>query len=226
MICRILCCAALVAAVGCAAVDGFTEEERRLICGGDAGEVAAGCVEGVVSGCGETSGEGMVFGVEMMRVLQSDVEGDLAVLRMVAAEVSDEMMQTDEFELLCRRMLATVLDPENKGVGIAAPQVGISRRLVAVQRFDKEGEPFEFYANPEIVRYGEETAPGWEGCLSVPDKRGVVERSQEIELKHRTAGGADTLETVRGFTAVIFQHEIDHLDGLLYFDRAEEMFLL
>ncbi len=220
------CAAVLAASVGCAAVeDGFTEAEKRLIAG-EAGD-AAGCKEAENPvGNGAVARDSMMFDAEMMRVLQSDVEDDLAVLRMKAAEVSDGMMKTVEFELLCSRMLATVNDPANTGVGIAAPQVGISRRLVAVQRFDKAGEPFGFYVNPEIVRYGDETAPGWEGCLSVPDMRGVVERSQEIELRYRTACGRDTLETVRGFTAVIFQHEIDHLDGLLYFDRAEEMFLL
>ncbi len=212
---KLLCSTLIAAAVGCAmGEDGFTEEEMRLIVG-EAGDVA---------GNGAVATDSMLFGVEMMRVLRSDVEEDLAVLRMEAEEVSDGMMKTEEFELLCRRMLATVNDPENTGVGIAAPQVGISRRIVAVQRFDREGEPFEFYVNPEIVRYGGEAAPGWEGCLSVPDRRGVVERSQEIELRYRTACGRDTLETVRGFTAVIFQHEIDHLEGILYVDRAKEMF--
>ncbi len=157
---------------------------------------------------------------DVMRVLKSDVPEDLAVLRMTAKDVSDKMMESEDFELLCSRMLATVVAPENEGVGIAAPQVGISRKVVAVQRFDKPGEPFEIFVNPEIVRYGTETAPGGEGCLSVPTLRGTVERSQEIDLRYRTSKGTDTLETVSGFTAVIFQHEIDHLAGVLYSDRA------
>ncbi len=183
---------ALMMAVGCSSVeDGFTSEELDLI-----------------------EGEGV------MRVLKSNVPADSAVLRLEAKPLTDRMLATDEYELLCRRMLATVQAPENDGVGIAAPQVGISRRLVAVQRFDKEGEPFEFYVNPEIVRYGEEWAPGGEGCLSVPGLRGTVERAQEIDVRYRTVHGTDTLETVCGFTAVIFQHETDHLDGVLYTDRA------
>ncbi len=162
-------------------------------------------------------------GGRVMRVLKSDDPEDMEVLRMASKEVTDVMMETDEFGMLCERMLATVQAPENDGVGIAAPQVGISRRLVAVQRFDKEGEPFEFYVNPEIVRYGDVTAPGGEGCLSVPSCRGTVERSQDIDVRYRTAHGTDTLETVNGFTAVIFQHEIDHLDGILYTDKAVEV---
>ncbi len=182
---------------GCSSVeDGFTSEEIGLIRGGDGG---------------------------VMRVLKSDVPEDMEVLRLKAAAVGGRMMEREEFEMLCRRMLETVKAPENDGVGIAAPQVGISRRLVAVQRFDKEGEPFEFFVNPVIVRYGSETAPGSEGCLSVPSCRGTVVRSQKIDLSYRTTSGTDTLETVRGFTAVIFQHEIDHLDGILYTDRAVEV---
>ncbi len=163
---------------------------------------------------------GLIEGEGVMRVLKSNVPADSAVLRLESRPLTDRMLALDEYRLLCERMLATVQDPENEGVGIAAPQVGISRRLVAVQRFDREGGPFEFYVNPEIVRYGEEMAPGGEGCLSVPDMRGTVERAQEIDVRYRTLHGTDTLETVKGFTAVIFQHEIDHLDGILYTDRA------
>ena len=76
---------------------------------------------------------------------------DSLVLRQKAAPVTGRMLRTDDYAVLRRRMLATVQDPQNTGVGIAAPQVGILRRMIAVQRFDKPGEPFEFYLNPEIV---------------------------------------------------------------------------
>ncbi len=192
---KIFVCVAILFAAGCSSVKGgFTSEELELI----------------------------RTGADLdMRVLKSDDSEDLAVLRRTSEAVTDKMMTTDDFERLCERMLLTVQSPENDGVGIAAPQVGISRRLVAVQRFDKEGEPFEFYVNPEIVRFGDVTAPGSEGCLSVPSLRGIVERSQEIDVKYCTLHGTDTLETVSGFTAVIFQHEIDHLDGVLYVDKAD-----
>ncbi len=155
-----------------------------------------------------------------MRVLKSNDAADASVLRLEAEEVSGKMMASAEYEKLCSRMLLTVQAPENDGVGIAAPQVGVSRRVVAVQRFDKEGEPFEVYANPEIVRYGAAVEPGAEGCLSVDGLRGTVSRSQEIDVRYVAADGSDVTETVKGFTAVIFQHEIDHLDGILYTDKA------
>jgi peptide deformylase len=119
-------------------------------------------------------------------------------------------------------MLKTVRNPENEGVGIAAPQVGILRRLVAVQRFDKEGEPFEFYVNPEIVEYGEPKEYGSEGCLSVPNHRGEVLRSRCITLRYRDLQFKRQTEIIEDFTAVIFQHEIDHLDGILYIDRISD----
>ena len=139
-----------------------------------------------------------------------------------ADTVTGRMLRTDDYAVLRRRMLATVQDPQNTGVGIAAPQVGILRRMIAVQRFDKPGEPFEFYLNPEIVESSAETAPGREGCLSIPGLAGTVVRAQRIVLRYRDERFAEKTETIDGFTAVIFQHETDHLDGILYTDRTDE----
>ena len=115
-----------------------------------------------------------------------------------------------------------LLSVRDDGIGIAAPQVGILRRMIAVQRFDKPGEPFEFYLNPEIVESSAETAPGREGCLSIPGLAGTVVRAQRIVLRYRDERFAEKTETIDGFTAVIFQHETDHLDGILYTDRTDE----
>ena len=139
-----------------------------------------------------------------------------------ADTVTGRMLRTDDYAVLRRRMLATVQDPQNSGVGIAAPQVGILRRMIAVQRFDKPGAPFEFYLNPEIVESSAETAPGREGCLSIPGLAGTVVRAQRIVLRYRDERFAEKTETIDGFTAVIFQHETDHLDGILYTDRTDE----
>ena len=129
-------------------------------------------------------------------------------------------------------MLATVTHPSQDGVGIAAPQVGLNRRVVAVQRFDKEdilpdgseGCPFEVYPNIRIVSMSESLEPGPEGCLSVPDRNGEVMRAREIVIEYADVNRLDeedhmVRETVCGFTAVIFQHEVDHLEGVLYIDR-------
>ena len=158
---------------------------------------------------------------DIMYVLSVAESADSTILRQKSLPLSEQMVQSEDFAVLRRRMLATVQDPENEGVGIAAPQVGISRQMVAVQRFDKEGEPFEFYINPEIVeRIGEKEAGG-EGCLSVPEIRGDVERWQTIRLRYRDEQFAEQEELIEGFTAVIFQHELDHLDGRLFIDYLE-----
>ncbi len=161
------------------------------------------------------------FEDSIMRVLQTPVEEDSIFLRRKALPVSEKMMRSKEYTSLCNRMLQTVQNPANEGVGIAAPQVGISRKLIAVQRFDKPGEPFELYANPEIVRYGLIVDTIAEGCLSVPDRRGKVVRSHQIDLRYSNLNTGDTVETISGYTAVIFQHEVDHLNGIIYTDRID-----
>ena len=183
----------------------------------------------------------------IMRVLTVRDSADLAVLRSVSSDFSAEALRSNEFARLAELMVATVTHPSQDGVGIAGPQVGLNRRVVAVQRFDKPGEPFEVYANVRILCLSDSLAYGPEGCLSVPDMRGEVLRSQEIVIEYADLQSlaenrmlpatqasfrkdlADSklnkdavptrCDTVRGFTAVIFQHEIDHLDGVLYIDR-------
>lgn len=177
----------------------------------------------------------------IMRVLTIEDSLDLVVLRTSSRELTSEMLLSDEFKRLSGLMTATVTHSSQDGVGIAGPQVGLNRRVVAVQRFDKEGEPFEVYPNIRIVWAADSLESGPEGCLSVPDRRENVLRSREIvieysdiaslenlaatmssrELRHhfRTSPLPMVRDTIRGFTAVIFQHECDHLDGVLYIDR-------
>ena len=162
----------------------------------------------------------------IMRVLTTDNPDDTAVLRSQSSDLSAQMLSSDDYRRLAELMLATVTHPSQDGVGIAAPQVGLNRRVVAVQRFDKEGEPFEVYPNIRIVWACDSLEAGPEGCLSVPDRREEVMRSQEIVIEYAdvTRLEADDImirDTVKGFTAVIFQHEIDHLDGILYIDKVE-----
>ena len=161
----------------------------------------------------------------IMRVLTVDRPDDLAVLRAQSDDLSVEALSSEDYLALARLMVATVTHPSQDGVGIAGPQVGLNRRVVAVQRFDKEGEPFEVYGNIRIAAHHGEKASGGEGCLSVPDRRGDVMRWQDIEIEYDAvfSEGKVTVQPVReriqGFTAVIFQHETDHLDGILYIDR-------
>ena len=177
----------------------------------------AGCSGGFSAAEEETihAGKG-----EIMRILTVGNPADSLVLRQKAAPVTGRMLRTDDYAVLRRRMLATVQDPQNTGVGIAAPQVGILRRMIAVQRFDKPGEPFCFYVNPEIVWYSQTRLPGSEGCLSIPGVSGSVLRSERIVVRYLDEESLRmAADTVEGFTAVIFQHEVDHLDGVLFIDR-------
>lgn len=157
----------------------------------------------------------------VMRVLTISEKEDSLFLRKNCDNLSTEMLLSEEYARLAGKMISTVSSPEQDGVGIAGPQVGIGRNIVAVQRFDKEGEPFEVYPNIRISALRGETFPGKEGCLSVPDTSGTVLRYRDITITYTSPVSLkDTSEDVTGFTAVIFQHETDHLKGVLYIDSA------
>lgn len=118
-----------------------------------------------------------------------------------------------------------------QGVGLAAPQVGISKRLIVVEFAeppeDPEAEPPEpdLYrlVNPEIVQTSAETAVGTEGCLSLPQVFGDVERSQSAFVRGFTVDGEPTQIRADRWLARIFLHEVDHLNGVLFIDRADEV---
>ena len=151
---------------------------------------------------------------------------DSVILRTPSRDLTAEELASEDFRRLADLMLRTVEDPSQDGVGIAAPQVGIGRRVIWVQRFDKEGEPFECYANVRIDSLFGPVAHGPEGCLSVPPMRGLVPRSSAVVVSYTDPASGDRIsETVEGYTAIIFQHECDHLDGILYIDRADTVFV-
>ena len=155
----------------------------------------------------------------MMRVLLSTSADDLKVLTAESADISpDEPL----LPLLAQRMLLTMRDTANPGVGIAAPQVGINRNVFWLQRFDKPGFPFEFLINPRILSYSSLQRRGGEGCLSIPDTRGEVLRSYAIMVEYQDYTGGWHTELLEDFTAVIFQHEYDHLGGVLFTDRISD----
>ena len=114
------------------------------------------------------------------------------------------------------------------GVGLAAPQIGILKRLIVVDnREDEEEEgekPMRFYMiNPEIIeKDGEEVS--MEGCLSVPGKQGTVKRAKHIKVKYNDLEGQEIIMEAENFLARIIQHETDHLNGILYTDKAIEMY--
>lgn len=202
----------------------MTDMGKRLL-------ITALCALGLLSCTGQRS-EGDFTSDELallhtsdsiMRVLTIADSLDLQVLRSQSTDLSEAALLSEDYARLARLMVATVTHPSQDGVGIAGPQVGLNRRVVAAQRFDKPGEPFEVYPNISIVWASDSLASGPEGCLSVPDRRGEVLRSQEVVIEYASTDHENGLnmvkDTVKGFTAVIFQHEIDHLDGILYIDR-------
>jgi len=110
------------------------------------------------------------------------------------------------------------------GVGLAAPQVGVSSRLVVVEYGDDEDEnaPKKLFVvvNPDIIETSEEKVLGIEGCLSIPGLVGEVERFNRVVIKGLNRYGKPTKIKAEGWLGRIFQHEIDHLDGIVYPDRA------
>jgi len=149
---------------------------------------------------------------------------DSVFLRASSRDIPERAFGTPELQTLIAKMLATVNDPSQGGVGIAAPQVGINRRIVCLQRLDLAGEPFEPYFNIQIDSLAGEITVGQEGCLSLPGLSGMVPRHTRVHVTYRTPEGTHVAEWIDGFTAVIFQHECDHLDGTLYTDRADSVF--
>ncbi|MGA9533099.1 MAG: peptide deformylase [Anaerolineales bacterium] len=117
------------------------------------------------------------------------------------------------------------------GVGLAAPQIGIGQRLIVVEfaepADDPQAEPpkptLYRLVNPEIVTRSRETIVGTEGCLSLPGYFGDVERSQSTTVRGFTPAGEPTLIKADGWLARIFLHEVDHLNGILFIDRANRV---
>lgn len=157
-----------------------------------------------------------------MRVFLITNQSDSLLLRTKSSPVIVD--PNDEFlQHFVTRLFRTVRDSMSLGVGIAAPQVGILKSIIWVQRFDKEGYPFEVYLNPKIVQYTEKKQPCPEGCLSIPEKRATTQnRAYAILLEYDKMDGTHQIEMVEDFTAVIFQHEIDHLNGILFIDHLEQ----
>lgn len=122
-----------------------------------------------------------------------------------------------------KRLYRTVTDSLSLGVGIAAPQVGVLKNIIWVQRFDKENFPFEVYLNPSIIQYSLKKQTFREGCLSIPNRTDILnDRAYAILIEYDMLNGEHKIEMIEDFTSVIFQHEIDHLNGILYLDHLKK----
>jgi peptide deformylase len=144
-------------------------------------------------------------------------------LRQEAEPVSSRDLKSVPVQQFIDDMLDTLA--EYNGVGLAAPQVHSGRRIVLVDRSagdDPDGGMVTM-VNPVITEMSEETDEDWEGCLSIPEIRGLVTRALQIVVESKDRKGHDQRLSVSGFTARIMQHEIDHLDGVLFLDRMTDM---
>jgi peptide deformylase len=144
-------------------------------------------------------------------------------LRKVAREITLEEIRSPETAKLVADMVDTLHD--YGGIGLAAPQIDEPIRLAIIEipggesRYGElAGMPLTVFANPRIEFLDSASAGYWEGCLSVPGLRGFVERPQRIRVTATDLDGGEMELTLEGFTATVFQHEFDHLDGRLYVD--------
>jgi peptide deformylase len=145
------------------------------------------------------------------------------VLRKRARPISTPDLRDPMMQTLINDMIDTMY--EYSGVGLAAPQIHEDLRLfVALLDDDPESDSDAVViVNPEIVPLSEDKAEGWEGCLSIPDIRGRVPRFTDILVKALDRTGKKIELNLKGFPARVAQHETDHLDGILFFDRMTSM---
>ncbi|NLX10465.1 MAG: peptide deformylase [Chloroflexi bacterium] len=150
------------------------------------------------------------------------------VLRKKAFKVTN--FNDPKLQTLIDDMVETMLDAP--GVGLAAPQVAVSQRVITVRLSDDEESQKEYgdqagvlyvVINPEIIRTSDEMVEGYEACLSIPGYYGNVSRHSAVTVRGHDRHGKQIRIKAQGWLARVFQHEIDHLDGVLFIDRAKEI---
>ena len=175
------------------------------------------------------------------RILTIDNAADLAVLKQVSTPVEGPI--TDELRTLMDDMLETMYAAP--GIGLAAVQIGDTRRVIVMDLGDKNGvvcdeDPAEmtdeaqakldagrrnprYFVNPEILWTSDETLPYEEGCLSIPDYFDAVERPARARIRYLNYTGETVEEECEGLYAVCIQHEMDHLNGVLFIDHLSRL---
>lgn len=152
------------------------------------------------------------------------------ILREVAREITLPELKTELFA----QLLADMLDSMKHygGIGIAAPQIGVSLQVAMIElwganRYGQEiNLPLTTFINPKLEYLSQATNGYWEGCLSVPGLRGFVERPNKVRVNYLDTEGEARELIAEGFLATVLQHELDHLQGILYIDRIKDPKLL
>ena len=138
-------------------------------------------------------------------------------LRERSVELTVEEITTPEFQAYLDKLVRTMFVAD--GVGIASPQVGQNIRAIVVNT----GARPECYMNPVITKKSETMIESEEGCLSVPDQFGLVTRHKKITVETINRHGKRVTLELKGFPSIVFQHEIDHLDGIVFIDKATKI---
>lgn len=148
-------------------------------------------------------------------------------LRQISQPIAENEIGSKEIKDLIKDMYQTM--KAASGLGLAAPQIGVLKQLVVVGYEDSERYPdapakmeYKAFINPVITEQATDLQGFWEGCLSVPDMRGYVERVRKIRMEYYDIHGEKHDEIIEGFDAVVYQHECDHLKGILYIDRLKD----
>jgi peptide deformylase len=161
----------------------------------------------------------------IMKILPRTQFGN-PILRAKARKVSLNFLKTAKGKALIKNMIHTMR--RSGGVGLAAPQIGESLRIAVMEIRTTPDRPKTKHqgpivvVNPVIKEYSKDTVLGWEGCLSIMSIRGQVSRSNSVTVEYHNEDGKKVIEKASGLWARIFQHEIDHLNGVGYFDRIRD----
>jgi len=145
------------------------------------------------------------------------------ILRKKAKKVKN-ILNKDTQELIAKMLISV---KKSGGVGLAAPQVFQSLRLLIIASKPNERYPHAVYRepfvmiNPEVIKVGNKREKGWEGCLSIPGVRGKVKRYKKVKVRYTNIKDELIVEKLEGFIARVFQHEFDHLNGLVFLDNIK-----
>ncbi len=151
-----------------------------------------------------------------MSVRQIRIMGD-PVLREKAQPIP---AVDEETRRLIRDMFDTMYDAD--GVGLAAPQVGVTQRVIVVDPHEQDAKPLGL-VNPVVLKFSDDVERGEEGCLSIPGLKDIVERPAEVVVEALDGDGKPVHIEADGLLARVLQHEIDHLDGILFIDRVSPL---
>ncbi len=128
--------------------------------------------------------------------------------------------------------LSEALASRNDGVGLSAPQIGVNKRVFVVAGKVFRGKdsgtipPDEYFINPTIIKFSKKMSKAEEGCLSIPNTYGLVKRPASVKIEYIDSAGTKKVKSASGLLSRIFQHEIDHLDGILFIDKATNVKIL